>query len=1328
MDQSDFATTTTDNCASTLLTIVARGTAIYTEICRLVELIPRPFRQGDGYHLDKDRRFTLEDIVCDFSYFQNADQFEHRIESNEMLKRADEDFCDHYSDILTRFYLTFESIQRYASDLNRFMVDLEQECFVGQSLDSLLVEAESRQLLCEAYYILGHMLLTVDNNFHSDLRERLIVSHYRYSSHMTLPDSSMDETCNLLRSTGFRCEQQQTYKRKQRAKDPGAPNHRPPDYPEVYFSRARANQSVVDLLIAKLQSVDLYNQTTLIFPHPNHRSAALGQQASILYILLYFCPEIMSTQRSRMREITDKFFHDNWIINLGMGELVNLIESWEPYGAARESLGQIFDLESVRVLSDRFNSRLESSDKQMQEFLREGWLEERTYLENCSKLLNTIRESNVVLKWVLLHSQHLASWQGRLSKNLHAIVIKSQPDEMKLCSFLQDLSNLERASGHLSQQVLGTKANKLAEHKALALEILDELVSIYGQDKPVRWIKVGPNSTLCQILTKLRGQLSEQLQIDSGQSSRASAIKLINQIELARESYIDGKSLQIVQLFDELRDHLRTILRYLSLGDNSHSVIRTASEFSYAWRLMEKKFSRQLQCIIKENPFKIKAIEAVFLKLAAAFDGQVARIQQVGGAGADLISVKQYYSTKLVAYIGDVLHVIPATVLELVGSIMVIQRQNKLSDMPSKVALDSLRDYLLEEQRFEMLELTDKISHYAEAISLMQDTSIGSVRLNSGQLLEDGIRRELVSRLTEIIQKTLTFEQQTKRDPPNEFANESLIKRSANLASKLGELGSIVNGFKRSFEYIQDFLFIYGLKMWQEELGRIVRFNVEQASVALLEEKDSWPRGAFDGPSFGANGRASCPNQKQPQQYQSKYQSNKAPILVHDEDPLQASFVVRVLLELLAVTDPRETIYDEQTGAWFDKRAGRQQVVDLRMFSLIQSSLTVAGLKGLDEMCCSLLVLELQRLHSRMLELCASSNSSAPPSSSSSNSRLFGEILQQVSLFLQDPLGSSCTLRHSTSAAAAAALEKTGAGLLNQLARIGQLQAIRASASCVVSTKCRYEARHLYACLEALNETLASLLERAPLQRGPNQQKSGLEQEEEEEEIVADTQLRQGAELGWARLASGNIDDSQLVFQLVRHLEWCGLNKPMEKIYTLSLQQQQQQARSNGSTGGQEQLQAKLIALIFLLLLGHSWKLNFSRSASEYLAGKHLQAPAKSCQTLDALPVFYGIKTLLGHYEPMLATLQSGGFNQATRLLLCLMSNHVNSRLALAEHGTGSKAGALLPAQESSLLLSIIELLRLSSPSCGQANSKLLARVHLPKCLLDTFQFISAHE
>jgi len=45
-----------------------------------------------------------------------------------------------------------------------------------------------------------------------------------------------------------------------------------------------------------------------------------------------------------------------------------------------------------------------------------------------------------------------------------------------------------------------------------------------------------------------------------------------------------------------------------------------------------------------------------------------------------------------------------------------------------------------------------------------------------------------------------------------------LTSQEFELESRLLELAEKMSGFRRSFEYIQDYVNIYGLKIWQEEV------------------------------------------------------------------------------------------------------------------------------------------------------------------------------------------------------------------------------------------------------------------------------------------------------------------------------------------------------------------------------------------------------------------------------------------------------------------------------------------------------------------------------
>ncbi|MPC89640.1 WASH complex subunit strumpellin [Portunus trituberculatus] len=93
-------------------------------------------------------------------------------------------------------------------------------------------------------------------------------------------------------------------------------------------------------------------------------------------------------------------------------------------------------------------------------------------------------------------------------------------------------------------------------------------------------------------------------------------------------------------------------------------------------------------------------------------------------------------------------------------------------------------------------------------------------------------------------------------------------------------VGQQMNGFRTSFEYIQDYISMYGLKIWQEEMSRIINYNVEQECNQLVKKKIS--------------------------DHESIYQSVAIPIpKFPPADPQSVNFIGRLVREILRITDPK---------------------------------------------------------------------------------------------------------------------------------------------------------------------------------------------------------------------------------------------------------------------------------------------------------------------------------------------------------------------------------------------------------------------------------------
>lgn len=169
-------------------------------------------------------------------------------------------------------------------------------------------------------------------------------------------------------------------------------------------------------------------------------------------------------------------------------------------------------------------------------------------------------------------------------------------------------------------------------------------------------------------------------------------------------------------------------------------------------------------------------------------------------------------------YVRKVLQIIPESMFEVLHQIIAMQT-SRIKEVPTRLDKDKLQDYAQLEDRAEVSRLTHSISVFTEGILMMKSTLVGVVKVDPKKLLEDGIRKELVRQVASAFNQILVFNPKAKQ---------------SELQPRLASLAQTIRGFKQSFEYIQDYVNIYGLKIWQEEVSRIVNYNVEQECNSFL--------------------------------------------------------------------------------------------------------------------------------------------------------------------------------------------------------------------------------------------------------------------------------------------------------------------------------------------------------------------------------------------------------------------------------------------------------------------------------------------------------------
>ncbi|CAK1586117.1 unnamed protein product [Parnassius mnemosyne] len=858
-------------CAQNLLKLVSHGNAILAEILRLKDHIPTT------YLLDsKELQQKYQDVIMDFSFFKVSDNQERKINANMKLQDLDDDLKEKYLELITRFYLLFENIYQYIVDLNTFVEQLHDGSFIQQTIDSVMKDVEGKQLLCESLYLYGSMLLLCDLYIPGPVRERLLVAFYRYSTSQS--QSNVDDVCKLLRDTGY--DQQHARK--------------PVDYPVEFFSRVPIHPDFVDKVVGKLRSEDIYNQLA-VYTIPEHQASALATQASMLVVCLFFTPHFLHNDTSKMREIVDKFFPCNWIVPIYMGVTLNLVDFWENFKAAKNSLHNTCNTKMVKEIFGKRGDSVAVLINKTRQLLKEGTLTDDFVLDNISKILNIIINSNHVLRWLLLHNSDVIFFDNnKKSKQLRELVLKeSNYDPINVLELLTCTAELELKIREFLQKLLESKNSSWEANKNLALEAVNSLSELFSGSKP--FAKVTENEQLKLWFDNIAKQVSSLSEPITSKSIKK-VTQLIQALDEVEEFHGIKSTSTILQFLSEGKEALRNLLRIASLKEDSLVTLETVADFSYAWCTIDL-YTKYMQNSIKENPAITSRLRALFLKIASAMEIPLLRINQA--QSDDLVSVSQYYSNELIRYIQKVLQIIPEMVFNIVEKIIDLQTWT-IKEVPTRIDKEKLREYAQLEHRMEVAKLTHSASTFTTGILDMRSTLVGVIRVDPAELLEEGLMKELDTHISKKFNELL----------------EPQAKRHVNLISRLQKLSESMDGYKRSLEYIQDYINIHGLRIWQKQVSAIINENVNK-EISVRKGVSLY------GPSAGFMG---C--------------------------------LARQIAQLI---DARLSVYINICSAWFDIKT-QKEIVNTKTFAKLNDAIGVVGLHGLDTLYAFMIKNQLQNV------------------------------------------------------------------------------------------------------------------------------------------------------------------------------------------------------------------------------------------------------------------------------------------------------------------------------------------------------------------------------
>ena len=158
-------------------------------------------------------------------------------------------------------------------------------------------------------------------------------------------------------------------------------------------------------------------------------------------------------------------------------------------------------------------------------------------------------------------------------------------------------------------------------------------------------------------------------------------------------------SLQVKQFLGDTRDLLKKMIRYVNIREAVMVTVSTISDVSYAWEIVNdyvtamqsriKKYVFNGQINQIRDPSIIIKLRSTFLKLASMLELPLVRIGQA--KSNDIVSVSQYYSSELVAFVRKTLEIIPISMFAILNVIIDIQT-NTLKQLPTKFPRDQLKE------------------------------------------------------------------------------------------------------------------------------------------------------------------------------------------------------------------------------------------------------------------------------------------------------------------------------------------------------------------------------------------------------------------------------------------------------------------------------------------------------------------------------------------------------------------------------------------------------------------------------------------------------------
>lgn len=877
-------------------------------------------------------------FLFDFSYLHNPEEFEAKLtqekvssSSNNNISIADleREFAINHITQITEYYNLFTSIYNYQNELNTFASNLHKGYYIQYTVESVLLDIDGRALLCEAVWLYGVILIMLERLLPGPIRERLVIAHFRFNVEEYNGDvTCIEHVCKLCAGTGVFPPVSATS-----ATFSKYISHKYPMDEEKLFGRYPLHVDLVRNVIGCLISDDVYQQSSA-FPNVDQRSTRLSKQASMLYVVLFFDPMVLREERSRLREIVDKYFYDNWVVHVYAGMTADLSIEWGRFDAAKSALNNVLQVDNVKKLHVQNAKLIGQCMAELRAYLTMGILTDVFVLDNRHDLLNCLRKCNIAVRWRILHRRTTNSIY-------HGIVCATSEDitadprlqgnfavnDTHVVSLLLLSSQLEMQLKTIFTQLLAKKESIWMSCRAKASSMMDDLAHYFEGD--VTLARISRHDGLIEWFTSMASEIRD-LAYNSGDHFTVTGHKIqlcVQALEEVEQYDLVDRDVQVKTFLHESRDLLLQMARAVGINESISEDIKFISDISYGVESM-KSYVKIIHTRISKDPSNVNLLQGFFLKLSSSLDGPVVRLKQLKSPEVERVS--GYYSSQLVAFVRNVLEIVPVSVFGILVQISDIF-ERRLQRLPTKIQGDNLGAYAQLGERYKLSMMAHEISIFADGVLSMDNSIIGGIEINPRKLLDEGLRKEMVQHVSELMNNLLQFDFSADSETPT-----SMSKHQAAAMRSLASLSRRLEGFKSALECIEDYVSIHGLKMWHEEFSRIINYNVEQEVNKYLLKK------VLDA--------------------DSAFQSEIVPIPRFSRtqnEPTCINFMGRIVSMLIKITDTQYTTFSIEKSGWF--MSDGTEVCGLKTVSLLRQAVGISGLTGIDRLLCYRILHELHR-------------------------------------------------------------------------------------------------------------------------------------------------------------------------------------------------------------------------------------------------------------------------------------------------------------------------------------------------------------------------------